>query len=140
MATSAIADFDIAFPVLAFTPIGIVPYTSLSRLSRCMVREYRMGWYNELEIIDSCGMCFVIHGAVPHKVPWCARLFGKQIEVQIVQMDCCGELAISAIRDRVREFMEIYSHQFIARGDFERIVKMVDAAATASDVIVCFLD
>jgi len=64
--------FDITtmqFPVLAFTPNGVMPYSKPDNLLRCMAHEYDMGWYKDLEIVDSEGVCAVVRSASVVKTP-----------------------------------------------------------------------
>jgi hypothetical protein len=134
--------FDIAsmrFPVLAFTPIGVMPYSSVDQLRRCMPREWDLGWYRDLEIVDSDGRCAVIRSARIVRKPLFARLLGKLVEVAITDSQDLGQYNLAAVQDRVMEFLAIYPHMYLSAGAYDDIVRRVKHATTTEEIARIFL-
>ena len=43
---------SLTYPILAFTPNGVMPYSKYDNLRRVMKHEYDMNWFKDLEIVD----------------------------------------------------------------------------------------
>ncbi|WP_442482945.1 hypothetical protein [Aeoliella sp. SH292] len=128
----------LTFPVLAFTPVGVRPYSLYESLLRVMKHEYALGWYNDLEIVDSNGVCVVVRSARLVKVPIIAKLFGGMVEVEIQDAEKLAEYDLDSMRSRAIEFLSLYPGMYQASG-YEELVKRVDKAATSADIVSVFL-
>ncbi len=131
---------SLMYPVLAFTPVGVVPYTSYDNLIRVTKREYNMNWFTELEIIDARGTCVVIHMARIAKEPLLTKLLGGHLEVEIMDAEKLTEYDVSATRSRVIEFLSIYPEMFESAGNFDEMLRQVNQATTSQEIIQLFLN
>ena len=134
--------FDITtmnFPVLAFTPNGVMPYSEPDNLLRCMAHEYDLGWYNQLELVDSSGGCAVVESAKIVKEPVLARVLGRMVEVKLVNAAKLTDYDTAATKDRVIEFLSIYPDMYQTAGVYDEILNKVNRASSTREVVMAFL-
>lgn len=126
------------FPILAFTPNGVMPYTKPENLLRCMAHEYDLGWYNQLELIDCAGTCAVIESATVVKQPVLARMFGRMVEVEILNAIKLADYDVAQAKDRTMEFLNIYPDMYQSAGVYDEIIKQVERASTTQEIVQAF--
>ena len=131
---------SLTFPVLAFTPNGVMPYSRYENLLRIMKHEYEMNWYKDLEIVDTEGTCVVVRSARIVKEPILAKLFGRMVEVEIQEAEKLADYDVDSTRSRVLEFLSLYPEMYQSAGLYDELVKRVGEAATSADVVKSFLE
>ena len=129
-----------AFPVLAFTPIGVMPYSRYENLLRVMKHEYDNKWYDNLEVVDSGGICAVVRSAKIVKEPMFAKLFGRMVEVEIQESENLTDYDVDSVRDRVLEFLSIYPEMYQSAGVYDDIVGKVTQARTTGEIVRAFME
>jgi hypothetical protein len=130
---------SLTFPVLAFTPNGVMPYSCYENLLRVMKHEYEKNWYKDLEIIDSRGACVIVRSARIVKEPMLARLFGRMVEVEIEESETLANYDVDAVRSRVIEYLSIYPEMHQAAGYYDELVRSVNQASTPAAIVQLFL-
>lgn len=128
------------FPVLAFTPNGVMPYSRYENLLRVMRHEFDKNWYRELEVVDSKGVCAVIRSAKIVKEPLLAKLFGRMVEVEIVDSEKLADYDVHVFRDRVLEYLSVYPDMYQAAGLYDEIVRRVRHARDSGLIVKAFLE
>jgi hypothetical protein len=131
---------SMAFPVLAFTPNGVMPYSRYENLIRVMKHEYDKDWFDDLEVVDSNGVSAVVRSAKIVKEPVLARLFGRMVEVEIQDSEKLADYDVDAVRDRVLEFLSIYPDMYQSAGVYDDILRRVTNATTTGQIVRAFID
>ena len=127
-------------PILAFTPNGVMPYSNYANLRRVMKREYDMDWFRDLELVDSAGVCAVIHGARIVKQPILASIFGGIVEVEIEAAERLCEYDLRATKDRVMEFLRLYPDGYQSMGLLDELEVKVGKATSVHQVVEAFMN
>lgn len=131
---------SMTFPVIAFTPNGVMPYSRYEKLLRVMKQEYDMRWYDDLEIVDTQGVCAVVRRAKIVKEPILAKLFGRMVEVEIEESERLADYDVENVRDRVLEFLSIYPDMYQSAGIYDNIVGRVTRAKRTAEIVRAFMD
>lgn len=128
-----------SFPVLAFTPNGVMPYTSYDNLLRVTKREYDLNWYVDLEIIDSKGECVVVRWARIVKEPLLARILGRIIDVEIESAEKLVDYDVDAVKSRVAEFLSLYPEMYESAGVYDELINEVQLATMTHEIVYAFV-
>lgn len=131
---------SMSFPVLAFTPNGVMPYSSYENLLRVMKHEYDMQWYENLEVVDTKGTCVVVSSARIVRQPKFAKILGGMVEVEIDGAAKVADYDVDAFRSRVLEFLSIYPDMYQSAGIYNQLIKQVEMAATPTAIVWAFLE
>jgi hypothetical protein len=131
---------SMSFPVLAFTPNGVMPYSRYENFLRVMKHEFDQRWFDELEVVDSSGRCAVVHGAKILSEPVLARLFGRMVEVRIDSSEELTTYDVAAVRSRVLELLSLYPAAYQSAGIYDSIVERIMIAETTAEIVRTFLD
>lgn len=131
---------SLVFPVLAFTPNGVMPYSRYENLLRVMKNEYDMDWYKDLELVDSKGTCVVVRSACIAKESILAKMFGRMVEVEIRYADKVAEYDVESTRSRVFEFLSLYPGMYQSAGFYDELVKKLGKATTTDEIVSLFLE
>jgi hypothetical protein len=126
---------DMNYPILAFTPNGVMLCSNYSNLKQCMASEYKSGWYNNLEVIDASGNSALIGSARPTGSLFIAMLLGRMITVEFTAVSSLGTQSLEAVRSRVLEFLSVYPGMYQSAGVFEEVERRVKSASQISDII-----
>ena len=135
-----IAVASMTFPVLAFTPNGVMPYTHYENILRVMKHEYEKDWYDDLELIDSNGVCVVVRSTKIVREPFFAKLFGRMVEVEIQESERLADYDVNAVRSRVLEFLSIYPDMYRSAGIYDEILRRVIQAENIMQIVRAFAD
>ncbi len=131
---------SMTFPVLAFTPNGVMPYSRYENLLRVMKHEYNKKWYDDLELVDTDGVCAVVRSAKIVREPMLAKLFGRMVEVEIQESEILGDYDVDSVRDRVLEFLSIYPDMYQSAGAYDDIVRKVTQAKSTAEIVRAFME
>ena len=130
---------SLTYPILAFTPNGVMPYSTYDNLRRVMKHEYDMNWFKDLEVVDVAGTCAVIRHARIVNQPILARIFGGMVEVEIEDAEKLCEYDVGATKDRVFEFLWLYPDGYQSLGILDELERKIKKASTVKQVVEAFM-
>jgi hypothetical protein len=128
---------SLAFPVLAFAPNGIVPYSRYENLLSVTRREYDKGWFDNLELVDSSGVSAVVQSVRVLSRSPLSWLIGGTVSVEIVEAKMLAVYDVDAVRSRVLEFLSIYPDMYESSG-LDEITEKVNRARTTEALVGVF--
>lgn len=130
---------SLTYPILAFTPNGVMPYSKYDNLRRVMKHEYDMNWFKDLEVVDSAGACAVIRSARIVKQPMLASIFGGMIEVELEDAERLCEYDLVTTKDRVQEFLRLYPDGYQSQGILDELETKIEKASSVRQVVEAFM-
>ena len=92
----------------------------------------------QLELIDGAGTCAVIESAAVVKQPLLARMFGRMVEVEILNAKKLADYNVAQAKDRTMEFLNTYPDMYQSAGVYDEIVKQVERASTTREIVQAF--
>ncbi len=131
---------SLAYPILAFTPNGVMLYSHYDNVRRVMKREYDMGWFSDLEVVDCAGACAVIRSARIVKQSVLARIFGGMVEVEFDDVERLCEYDLATTKDRVQEFLRLYPDAYVSMGILNELEAKIEKASNVRQVVEAFLN
>ena len=131
---------SLTFPILAFTPNGVMLYSNYDNIRRVMKREYNMNWFIDLEVVDCEGACAVIRRARIVKQPILASIFGGMVEVEFHDAERLCEYDLATAKDRVQEFLRLYPDAYQSMGILNELEAKIKKASNIRQVVEAFRD
>lgn len=100
-----------------------------------------MDWYRDLEIIDTKGTCVIVRSIrIVKESTTLAKIFGRMIEVEILESEKAADYDSDSTRSRVLEFLSLYPEMYQSAESYDDLVRRVGDAATSADIIKMFLE
>ena len=134
---------ELQFPVLCISRDTVDVFDTYDELCTCTAYALKRGYYKNMQIIDSAGICRTVSNATKIRgVGWC---FGYNVfldQTILVKLTFASPVATAAI-DEVRSKVQRHlrrDHGWSSRGDFPALGSAVRSASSIRELIELLRD